>query len=425
MTAINYFYTMLKLLTILWNSFKMAFQELKANKLRTGLSLLGITFGIFCIISVLATVDSLKRKVQGDLKSIGSNSLYLDKWQYGGGGNDYPWWKYIKRPVPKYDEMKFIKAKSYLTGNMAFLCRANGNASYRDNVLSGMGFFGTSEDFSKIQSLETEAGRYISSGEFDRGTPSVVIGDAVATQLYGKPEFAIGKTITYNARKLEIVGVLKKQGQSLVNIFDFDNSAITSYVYFTSIYEADKANPSILIQGKKGVNTKALQDELTGVVRQIRRLSPSEEDNFSLNDISSFAESTESLFGSINLGGWVIAGFSLLVGGFGVANIMFVTVRERTSQIGLKKAIGAKRRTILTEFLLESAFLCIIGGLIGLLFVWLLTLVLGTFLPFPIFIAPNIIILALSLCIVLGVLSGIIPASIAAKMDPVVAIRTK
>ncbi|MBC7650703.1 MAG: ABC transporter permease, partial [Deinococcales bacterium] len=117
---------MLKLLTILWNSFKMAFQELKANKLRTGLSLLGITFGIFCIISVLATVDSLKRKVQGDLKSIGSNSLYLDKWQYGGG-EGYPWWKYIKRPVPKYDEMKFIKAKSYLTGNMAFLCRANGN----------------------------------------------------------------------------------------------------------------------------------------------------------------------------------------------------------------------------------------------------------------------------------------------------------
>ncbi|MBC7651625.1 MAG: ABC transporter permease, partial [Deinococcales bacterium] len=340
-------------------------------------------------------------------------------------GEGYPWWKYIKRPVPKYDEMKFIKAKSYLTGNMAFLCRANGNGSYRDNVLSGISFFGTSEDFSKIQSLETQTGRYISTGEFDRGTPSVVIGDAVATQLYGKPEFAVGKTLTYNSRKLEIVGVLRKQGQSLVNIFDFDNAALTSYEYFTSIYEADKSDPSILIQGKEGVSTKALQDELTGVVRQIRRLSPSEEDNFSLNDISSFAESTETLFGSINLGGWVIAGFSLLVGGFGVANIMFVTVRERTSQIGLKKAIGAKRRTILTEFLLESAFLCIIGGLIGLVFVWLLTKVLGAFLPFPIFIAPNIIMLALSLCIVLGILSGIIPASIAAKMDPVVAIRTK
>jgi len=183
--------------------------------------------------------------------------------------------------------------------------------------------------------------------------------------------------------------------------------------------------PSILIQGKDGVTTKALQDELTGVVRQIRRLSPSEEDNFSLNDISSFADSTESLFGSINLGGWAIAGLSLVVGAFGVANIMFVTVRERTSQIGLKKAIGAKSRTILTEFLIESAFLCILGGLIGLAFVWILTQVLSNILPFPIYIAPNIVMLALSLCIVLGVLSGIIPARIAAKMDPVVAIRTK
>ncbi|MDI9364428.1 MAG: ABC transporter permease [Flavobacterium sp.] len=415
---------MLKLLTILWNSFKMAFQELKANKLRTSLSLLGITFGIFCIIGVLATVDSLKRKVQGDLKSIGSNSLYLDKWEYAGD-NNYPWWKYANRPVPKYEEMQFIKAKSYLAGNIAFLCQSSGNASYRDNQLSGVTFFGTSEDFSKIQSLETDNGRYISSGEFNRGTPSVVIGSEVATQLYGKPEIAVGKELTYNGRKLEIVGVLKKQGQSFANIFDFDNAVITSSQYFTSIYEADKSQPSILIQGKQGVSTKALQDELTGVVRQIRRLSPSEEDNFSLNDISSFAESTESLFGSINLGGWAIAGLSLVVGAFGVANIMFVTVRERTSQIGLKKAIGAKSRTILTEFLIESAFLCILGGLIGLAFVWLLTLVLSNILPFPIYIAPNIVFLALTLCIVLGVLSGIIPAKIAAKMDPVVAIRTK
>ncbi len=417
---------MLKLLTILWNSFKMALQELKANKLRTGLSLLGITFGIFCIIGVLATVDSLKRKVQGDIKAIGSNSLYLDKWKYGGGGNgDYPWWKYINRPVPKYEEMQVIKAKSQLVGNMAFLCRSNGSISFKDNVLSGVNLFGTSEDFSKIQSLETESGRYISTGEFDRGTPTIVIGNGVATQLFKTADFALGKLLTLNGRKLEVVGVLKKQGQSFANIFDFDNAVISSYNYFASIYKVEKSQPSILIQGKKDVATSALQDELTGVVRQIRRLSPSTEDNFTLNDISSFAESTNSLFDSINLGGWAIAGLSLVVGAFGVANIMFVTVRERTSQIGLKKAIGAKRRTILTEFLLESAFLCIMGGLIGLILVYILAKVLSSFMPFPIFIAPNIVILALTLCIVLGILSGIIPASIAAKMDPVVAIRTK
>ena len=415
---------MIKLLTILWNSFKLALSELKANTLRTFLSLLGVTFGIFCIIGVLATVDSLKRKVQGDIKQVGSNSIYLDKWEYGGGEN-YPWWKYINRPETKIDELHFIKEKSQLTGNIAFFCSQSGNASYEDNILSNINFFGTTEDFSKIQSLETQEGRYLSDGEFTRGTPSVVIGDAIATKLYGSARFAVDKELTFKGRKLQITGVIKKQGQSFANVFDFDNAIITPYNYFAGLYNPDKSDPAILIQGKEGVTTKALQDDLKGVVRQIRRLSPRQDDNFSLNDISSFADNLNALFAQINLGGWAIAGLSLIVGAFGVANIMFVTVRERTSQIGLKKAIGAKSSTILTEFLIESAFLCIIGGLVGLFFVWILAVVLSGILPFPIFIAPSIISLALSICVVLGILSGIIPASIAAKMDPVVAIRTK
>ena len=415
---------MLKTFSILWNSFKLAFSELKANTLRTVLSLLGITFGIFCIIGVLATVDSLKRKVQGDIKQVGSNSIYLDKWEYGGGEN-YPWWKYVSRPVPKFNEVHFIKEKSQLTGNIAFFCKQNGNASYGDNILSNINFFGTTEDFSKIQSLETQIGRYLSDGDFTRGTPSVVIGDAIATQLYGGAKYAVGKELTFKGRKLEITGVIKKQGQSFANVFDFDNALIAPYNYFASLYNPDKSSPAILIQGKEGVVTKALQDELKGVVRQIRRLSPRQDDNFSLNDISSFADKLNTLFTQVNLGGWAIAGLSLIVGAFGVANIMFVTVRERTSQIGLKKAIGAKSSTILTEFLIESAFLCIVGGLIGLFFVWILAVILSGFLPFTIFISPGIVGLALTICIVLGVLSGIIPASIAAKMDPVVAIRTK
>ena len=180
-----------------------------------------------------------------------------------------------------------------------------------------------------------------------------------------------------------------------------------------------------MVQGKENVSSKALADELVGVMRQVRRLSPTDEDNFACNDVADFSEQVSGFFGQVNAGGWAIAGLSLIVGAFGVANIMFVTVRERTSQIGLKKAIGAKRRTILTEFLLESAFLCVIGGLVGLFLVWVLALGLSAVLPFPIFIAPNIIMLALSICIILGVVSGIIPANIASKMDPVVAIRTK
>jgi putative ABC transport system permease protein len=416
---------MFKLGNILWNSFKMAMQELKVNKMRTFLSLFGITIGIFCIIGVLATVDSLERKVQGDIKKLGSNSIYIDKWQYGGGGGDYPWWKYVKRPSPKFEEMQFIKAKSILSENTAFTCSTIGIVSFENSSLSNIKLIGASEDFSKIQSLEMQVGRYVNEAEFTRGVPAVVIGDNVAIELFGKAERAEGKEIVFQSKRLFVLGVIKKEGQSFANAFDFDNCIIAPYRFFASIYNPDNSSPLIIVQGKANVETKFLQEELRGVMRQIRRISPTGEENFSLNDINFFAEQTKSFFGSVTIGGWAIAGLSLIVGAFGVANIMFVTVRERTSQIGLKKAIGAKSRTILTEFLLESAFLCIMGGLMGLLFVWILTQLLSAVMPFPIFIAPNIVILALSICIILGILSGIIPASIAAKMNPVVAIRTK
>jgi putative ABC transport system permease protein len=415
---------MLKLLSILWNSFRMALQELRVNKLRTFLSLFGITIGIFCIIGVLATVDSLERKVQNDIKSFGNNTIYVDKWNYGGG-NDYPWWKYMKRPPMRIEEMKFIKTKSQLASNSAMFVSSGITLNYKDNILSNVNMYGVSEEFNIIQTIDIDYGRYINESEFTRGTTTGIIGNKVAEELFTDPQKAVGQEVTYNGRRVIIVGVIKKQGQSFVGGFDYDQSLIVPYRYFASVYNPDNSNPFIMVQGKPTIASKALQDELTGIMRQSRRLSPVEEDNFSCNDVALFSEQVKGFFGQVSAGGWAIAGLSLIVGAFGVANIMFVTVRERTSQIGLKKALGAKRRTILTEFLIESAFLCIIGGLVGLGLVGILSLVLSSVLPFPIFIAPNIIILALSICIILGIISGIIPASIAAKMDPVVAIRTK
>ena len=415
---------MIKLLTILWNSFSMALQELKVNKLRTFLSLFGITIGIFCIIGVLATVDSLEKKIQSDLKSFGNNTIYIDKWEYSGG-NEYPWWKYYKRPAPKYDEMKFLKEKSQLASNICLFVSANANLSYEETILTNVNIYGITEEFSNIQDVGIVYGRYINESEFIRGTPTVVIGYKNAENLFGNPERAVDKEVTFNGKKVIIVGVIQKQGQSMVGGFDYDQCLLTTYRYFASVYVPKNSNPFIMVQAKQNVSSVALVDELRGVMRQLRRISPNQEENFSLNDVNELGAQVSGFFGSVNLGGWAIAGLSLIVGAFGVANIMFVTVRERTSQIGLKKAIGAKSRTILTEFLLESAFLCILGGLMGLFLVWILTKVLGTVMPFPIFIAPNIIFLAMSICIILGILSGIIPAAIAAKMDPVVAIRTK
>jgi len=402
----------------------MALQELRVNKLRTFLSLFGITIGIFCIIGVLATVDSLERKVQNDIKSFGNNTIYVDKWNYGGG-NDYPWWKYMKRPPMRIDEMKFIKIKSQLAANAAMFVSNNVNLNYKDNILSNVNMYGVSEEFNTIQTIDIDHGRYLNESEFLRGTTTGIIGNKVAEELFDDPEKAVGKEVIYNGRRVIVVGVIKKQGQSFVGGFDYDQALIVPYRYFASVYNPDNSNPFIMVQGRPSIPSAALQDELVGIMRQSRRLSPTEEDNFSCNDVAMFSEQVKGFFGQVSAGGWAIAGLSLIVGAFGVANIMFVTVRERTSQIGLKKALGAKKRTILTEFLIESAFLCIIGGLVGLGLVWILSLVLSTVLPFPIFIAPNIIILALSICIILGIISGIIPASIAARMDPVVAIRTK
>lgn len=413
------------MLNIIWNSFKMALQELRVNKLRTFLSLFGITIGIFCIIGVLATVDSLKRKVSGEVQTLGSNTIYIDKWEYSGGGDNYPWWKFVKRPAPSYEEMKFIESKSDLSNAVAFFASQNATVSYGDNSLTNVNIYSITEDFLKIQSINLAAGRYINDYDFTYGTNSTVIGHKVAEELFGSPDKAVGKQLDFNHHKTIIVGVLEKQGNSLLGGFNYDDCILLSYRYFASIYVIKQSSPFIMVQAKKNIATSSLSDELDGIMRQARKLSPQQADDFSLNDVNLLGNSLNGLFGSLNLGGWAIAGLSLLVGAFGVANIMFVTVRERTAQIGLKKAIGAKKRTILTEFLLESAFLCVIGGLLGLFLVWILTLALSKVLPFPIFIAPNIILLALSICIVLGVLSGIIPASIAAKMDPVVAIRSK
>jgi putative ABC transport system permease protein len=416
---------MLRVIYIVWNSFKMALQELSNNKLRTFLSLFGVTIGIFCIIGVLATVESLQAKVKGDIKSLGSNTIYIDKWNYGGGP-DYPWWKYIKRPYPKYREMEAIKSRSQLASAVSYSINSNGTLVYEDNSLSGISCYGVTHDFSSIVTVDIQYGRYITESEFTRGSPVIVMGYTNAENLFGNPERAVGHDVKFKEKTFRVVGVVKKQGTSFLGGgWQFDEAIVLPYGMMAQMFVVENSGPKIMVKGKENVSSVALLDELRGIMRSIHRLSPRQEDDFSLNDINMFSQQTDSIFGSINMGGWAIAGLSLIVGAFGVANIMFVTVRERTSQIGLKKAIGAKSTTILTEFLLESAFLCLMGGLIGLILVFILTKALSAVMPFPINISVGTLTLAISICLIVGVLAGIIPASIAAKMNPVVAIRTK
>ncbi len=402
----------------------MAVEEFRSNKLRTFLSLFGVTIGIFCIISVLSTVGSLEAAVQNDIKSLGSKTVYIDKWEYKGG-DEYPWWKYVNRPTPKFREIELLRQKVPAAEHVVFQVQMNDRVEFGNSYLSNVSYYGVSNEFFDIQPVDIAFGRSLQQRDFDQATTSLLIGNTVATELFGKPEDALGKQVKLkNDRIGTVVGVIRKQGKNIMEMWNFDESIIIPNNVLTQMIPEEYASPRIIVQGKPDLPMALLLDELTGAMRSLRKLKPSQENNFSLNDIESFSKFIADLSSNLNVGGWAIAALSLIVGMFGVANIMFVTVRERTSQIGLKKALGAKRSTILAEFLLESAFLCILGGMIGLLLVFILTKIVTALIGFPLFISPDIMFLAIGICIFVGVLAGIIPASIAARMDPVVAIRS-
>ena len=414
---------MRRLLEIIGSSFKMALQELAKNKLRTFLSLFGVTIGIFCIIGVLATVNSLQLNIENQLKSLGNNTIYIDKWAWSGGP-DYPYWKYAKRPQAEIEEVAEIKKRTSTAQYTAFFINTVSNIEANDNTLSNVRLYGVTQEYQDIQALEIAHGRFITDGEFVRGMNAIVIGNEIAETLYEEAERALGKQITIKGHKTVVIGVIKKQGSQIVGGWQFDKCIVLPYNFARNLVDENRSNPVIMVKGKENITSKVLKDELTGSMRSIRKLKPTQENNFELNDINEMSENLGQAFVSINIGGWAIGALAFIVGIFGVANIMFVTVKERTSQIGLKKSIGAKSRVILMEFLLESAFLCIIGGLIGLILVFILTKVASALANFPFFLSPAIIIVALVICIVAGILAGIIPALQAAGMNPVVAIRS-
>ena len=415
---------MFRFLEIALSSFKMAIGEFRSNKLRTFLSLFGITVGIFCIIGVLATVDSLKYNIKQSVSSLGSNTIYIQKRPWGSGGPD-DWWKYNNRPSPKYEESVLLKSRINYAENIGFITFGSNNIEFEDQQLTNVTWYAVSEGYVKIQPIDIQYGRYLSDAEFTNGTNSIIMGYTNAENLFVNPQNAVGKVVEINGRKMNIVGVPKKYGNTNFGGWDFDNIALIPYRTARNLTNKDLSEGFIMVQGKEGVPVSEVKLELDGAYRSVRKLSPVQQDNFALNEISAANSFLDGIFSGVNLGGWFIAGLSLLVGMFGVANIMFVTVRERTGQIGLKKAIGAKRSSIMTEFLLESAFLCILGGAMGLILVFILTKFISSFFGFPVFISFSIFSLAISICIVTGMLAGIIPAFIAARMDPVVAIRSK
>lgn len=416
---------MIATIKILWSSLKMALQELRVNKLRTFLSLLGITIGIFCIIAVLTVTNSLESNIRSGLQALGDDVVFVQKWPWEGGP-DAPWWKYMNRPLPEYKELKYIQEKVHSSNASAFAYSSNNKrVEYKDDYMEGVDFMAVTEDYDKVQQISITNGHFFTGTENDGSSNVIILGANIWEGLFGSEEAALGKTVSIAGRPTKVIGVLKKKGSSMLDVVNYDNVVIVPYKYGRTIVDERRyADPYILVKAAPTSTVAEMKDELRGVMRAIRRLRPTVEDDFSLNEITSASDDLNSIFGAINLGGGFIAIFALIVGGFGIANIMFVTVKERTNIIGLKKAIGARKNVILLEFLLESVVLCLIGGGIGLLLVFFGTVIANFLMNFVITLTLSNIILGISISAIVGMVAGFIPAFFAARLDPVVAIRS-
>ena len=409
---------MFLLLRLIRESYLFAFQEIIVNKVRTILSLLGITIGIFCVISVFTVFDSMESSIRKSIASLGSNVLYIQKWPWSMGG-DYPWWKYWQRPEASLDDMREVEKRSNLAESVAFMVQVNKTVKYQNSYVENIGVMGVSQDFDKVWKFELADGRYFSLTESASGNNIAIIGADLATDLFrdGDP---VGKKIKIFGRNIEVIGVITKEGEDFFGNSN-DKAVYLPINYFKTLVDLRDMGSTIVVKAKPLVSNAELRDELTGLMRSIRKQKPSAEDNFAINETDIISKGFDSLFRVIAMVGWIIGGFSLLVGGFGIANIMFVSVKERTNIIGIQKALGAKNYFILLQFLFEAVFLSLIGGIFGLL---LLTILVSSFTSFHLILSQGNIFLGIGVSAIIGLISGIIPAYSASKLDPVEAMRT-
>ncbi len=417
-------------LRLIAESFQFAWSALKANLLRTILSLLGVTVGIFAIIAVFTLVDSLEKNIKDSFNFLGTGVIYVDKWPYiADNGGEFKWWEFLRRPTPSYAEYKALEANLQHQRDICILAR-RGNQVLRvgANSIGQISLIGGSEGYEKIYEVNIEQGRYFTSAEVLGGRKVVVLGFEVANALFPNVS-PIGKEVKIKNLKYKIVGVVKRAGQSFLGFPSMDYAALIPYQSFRGLYQTgtgrwNEIQSSIGLKGyDSDFGLVELENEAKGLLRSRRGLRPGEKDNFALNRPEAIAKAIGSLFDVVGVAGWIIGGFSILIGGFGIANIMFVSVKERTSIIGLQKSLGAKNYFILFQFLFEAIFLSLIGGLAGLLLVFALT-----FAPFfgsmEVVLSIKNIVLGLTVSSAIGVISGIVPAAVAARMDPVQAIRS-
>ncbi|MBL7818165.1 MAG: ABC transporter permease [Saprospiraceae bacterium] len=412
---------------VIRESFRQAFQQLMTNKLRSFLSLLGIMIGIFCIIAVKSAVDSLEDNVRRSFSKLGNDVIYISKMPWNENP-DENFWKYSRRPNPSLTDFRNLSEHLTTAKSVVYSLFINFTTlKYRKNTVERAFGVAVTDDYDNFHSLEYEAGRFFSAQEYQSGANRIILGYKVAKELFGDEGDPIGKEVKVFGRNMIVVGVLKESGKDLVKIYNYDNIAMIGFELARSIVNV-KPNRmfagNLQVKAAEGVSEAELKDDIIVSLRKTRHIKPSEKDNFSMNSMTMFAEPLNAVFSTLNAVGFIIGGFALLVGIFSVANIMFVSVKERTNIIGIKKALGAKQGIILLEFLIESIVLCLLGGLMGLVLVWGVLKLVSIISLFEMYVSFKNVITTLLVAVIAGVISGFIPALQASRMDPVEAIRS-
>lgn len=406
-------------------SINFASEALRQNRLRTVLSLLGISIGIMTIIGVFSAVDTLRNNLQSSVEKLGNNTIYIQKWPWAFGA-DYPWWKYLRRPNPQQRDFEKLTERIEGAEGIAFqIWMGDRVVKYRSNSVEGAEVSATSHDYYKTRMFDFEDGRYFTEAESNAGSPVAIIGYSIAEGLFPNAN-PIGKVINVLGRKVTVLGVFEKEGEDLLGI-SADKTILIPINFAKNLVDvkSDRYGPQITVKGRSNISVAELESELKGLMRSIRRLSPKEDDDFALNKSTILTAKLDEMFKIVNIAGAIIGGFSILVGGFGIANIMFVSVKERTNIIGIQKSLGAKNYFILLQFLIESVLLCLMGGIVGLCIVFLLAYISKTFFDLNIIVDMGKVILTVILSTAIGLISGFIPAFMASRMDPVEAIRSK
>ncbi len=406
---------------LLKEGFYFAVNSVMVNKLRTFLSLFGITIGIFSIISVFTAVDWMESSIRTSISTLGDNVIYVQKWPWSCG--NFSGWDVLKWPAVSEEDYRAIAAKSTKSVAACFDASQTVPIKYKKNLASGIYVTGISNEFKDLRTIEIEKGRYFSSYDFTSGRNVIVLGNVIAERLFDKTN-PIGKDVTVKGFRTTVIGVIKKEGKGALGGLELDERALVPLNFSKSFINLRNrfADTEVMVKAKPGVSIEELKEDVTMVLRAARRLHPGEKEDFSINEATLLTKGFQGVFSVINIVGWLIGGFAILVGGFGIANIMFVSVRERTNQIGIQKALGAKRFFILQQFLVESFLLSVCGGILGIILIFFGTLIVNYLYDLNMYLTVGNIVLAIFISGVIGIVAGFAPAASAAKMNPVDAI---